>query len=168
MSQKDFFSFLYLSNQVCPSRVRGSSIGVDVIFVCVCVCGYSYVSICQTTSNRFLKGKKKKRFIHSFCRLPPVSDTIIHSTRSSNTCIHVYPLNDPKNQDVIYIGAVKWLKFEIGKKRKNSNKFWRPYLSHQFYVAYILPNRLQLWGRRKCKKGKRKTKFCWNTVIIRL
>ncbi len=56
VSQKDFFPSLYLSNQVCPLRVRGSSIGVDVIFFFVRM--YSYVSICQTTSDRFLEGKE--------------------------------------------------------------------------------------------------------------
>lgn len=85
-------------------------------FVCVCV-GIRMCQFVKPPPTGSWK-ERKKRFIHSFCRLPPVSDTIIHSTRSSNTCIHVHPLNDPENEDVIYIGAVKWLKFEIGRKKE--------------------------------------------------
>lgn len=66
-TKRFFFSFLYLSNQVCPSRVRGSSIGVDVIFfLCMCV----WVFVCVNLSNHLRpvlerKEKKKGSFIHS-------------------------------------------------------------------------------------------------------
>lgn len=65
VSQKDFFFFplfvqpgVSFASQRLINRCR-------CYFFCVCVCGYSYVSICQTTSDRFLKGKKKKK-VHSF------------------------------------------------------------------------------------------------------